>query len=161
MSAKDSAMTMGLERLNALLGWWGISNVNGNSSLEGQVGGFKTIALDLQKAYAEASEREMKATLAANERLAHLLQKLLHSRNPQEVMTAQSDILTVFLEGVSRRARAWTDLMEEIQARCMAMTRNLATEVSQSPGGDGVTKPSAKRARQVGQRSRAHLRTGA
>ncbi len=160
MSAKDNAMTTVFDRLCGLLGWWGLSSLSGNGSLEARVERFRTFAFDLQKAYAEASEHEMKALLTANERLATSLLGLLRSRSPQEMTAAQSDILAVLMDGVSLRAKAWTDLAEKTQACCIAMTRNSPTEVDKSTDGGGNIKLSAKPAHRSDQRLRPRSLAG-
>ena len=67
----------------------------------------RVVRSDLQKAYGEAYSRQMEALFTANERLGSSVQELLRCRQPQDVLTAESNILAILmqsqLEGTENR----------------------------------------------------------
>ena len=105
MNAKIDGVTSGLDRLNALLVWWGIPNANWSANIEGQMKRFQVFASNLQKVYGDAYCNQMEALFTANERLARSFQEFLRCRQPNEVIAAESNILATVLEGASLQAR--------------------------------------------------------
>lgn len=146
MSGKDDNITMGFDRLNALFAWWGVPSSTGNGSIEVQMKRFQAFASDLQKAYGEAYSRQMEALFTANERLGSSVQELLRCRQPQDVLTAESNILAILLEGSSQQAKTWVELTQKVQDCCAAIACEAAEEVQKQVTGDTSTKPSAKAA---------------
>jgi hypothetical protein len=128
MNAKTEGVALGLDRLNALLSWWGISNDTGNENIEVQMKRFQVFASDLQKAYGDAYCLQMEALFTANERLGRSFQEFLHCRQPQEVIAAESSILATILERASLQAKPWIDLTEKVQDCCAALAREGAEE---------------------------------
>jgi hypothetical protein len=137
MNAKDDPLTAGVERLNALLGWWGVPIASGNGVIDGQMKRLQQFASDLQKTCGDAYSGQMDALLTSNDRLARSFQDLLRSRRPQEVVTAELDILATFLEGASLNAKRWADLTERLQECCAAMARNAAADLRQTASPPG------------------------
>lgn len=121
MKANDSGITMGLDQLNAMLAWWGIPNMSGSTTIEGQLKRLQTFASDLQKVYAEASGREMEALFLTNERIARAVQGLFQCRKPEEVAVAQSTILATVLDAASLQTRTWADAARKVQDCCAAL----------------------------------------
>jgi hypothetical protein len=128
MSAKDGTEMMGLDRLNALFGWWRSPASNGNGNFEAQMKRFETFTSDLQKTYSEACSRQMQAAIAANERFVQSLQELMRCRRPEETIAAESNILAALLEGASLRAKTWAELTQKVADCCAALTRETVVE---------------------------------
>jgi hypothetical protein len=106
MKPKYDALTAGADRLNALLGWWGAPIASGNGKMDGQMKLLRRLASDLQKTCRDAYSGQMEGLFSSNERLIHSCRELLRSRQLQEVMTAESDILATFLESASAAREA-------------------------------------------------------
>jgi hypothetical protein len=131
MDARDNVLATGVERLNALIAWWGLPAVSGDGAMERQMKRFQQFASDLQKTSSDAYRGEMDALLSGNERLGRSVQELLRCRRPQEVLAAESEILASFLEGASLRARRWAELTQKLQECCDGMARDAATDLRQ------------------------------
>lgn len=144
MNVKTESVTLELDRLNALLAWWGIPNAN-SGSIEGQMKHFQILAFDLQSAYGDAYRHQIETMFTANERLARSLQGLLHCRKPHEIIAVESNILATILEGASLQARIWADLVQKAQDCCAALTRERAKEVQkqseEAPGNRPPLRP--------------------
>ncbi len=76
------------------------------------------LASDLQKACSDAESGRLEVLFGRDDRLTHLCQELLHSRQPQEVMAAELDILVALLESASLRAKRWAELTQRLQEYC-------------------------------------------
>lgn len=131
MDTKDNVMTAGVERLNALVAWWGVPAAAGNGAMDRQMKRFQQFASDLQKTSSDAYSGEMKALFSSNERLGRSVQELFQCRRPQEVLAAESEILARVLEGASLQARRWTELTQRLQECCAGMARDAAANLRQ------------------------------
>jgi hypothetical protein len=128
MTGKDDNFTMGLDRLNALLTWWGVPNGNAGGQIDAQMKRFQTLISDVQKAQGEAYRSQIEALFAASERVAGSLQEFAHCRQPEQVITAGSNVLATILESVSLQAQTWVDLAQKIQESYAEMARQAPTE---------------------------------
>ena len=133
MNAKDDALTAGVERLNAMLGWWGVPIAGGNGMMEGQMKRLQQFASDVQKMCSDAYSGQMGALFSSNDRLVRSFQDLLRSQRPQEVLAAESEIFATFLEGASQQATRWAELTQKLQECCAAMARDAAEDLRHQP----------------------------
>jgi hypothetical protein len=115
MSTTNETITMGLDRWNAMLAWWGVPAPNGNGRIEDQIKRLQAFTADLQRAYGDSYARQVTALLKANERIVGSLQQLLHCQQPQELVAAETDLMATMLEGASRQAAAWAEMMQKVQ----------------------------------------------
>jgi hypothetical protein len=129
MDAAGDGVTAGVERLNALLAWWGVPSTAVNGEINAQTKRFQQFVTDLQKTWGDAYSGQMDALLANNDRLMRSCQGLLSSRRPQEVVAAESDILTAFLEGASLHVKKWGELTQKLQDCWAAMARAAAEDL--------------------------------
>lgn len=149
METKDNPLTVGVDRLNALIAWWGVPVTNGNGAIEHQMKRFQQFAADLQKTCVDAYGGEMDALLGSNDRLSRSIQELLRCRRPQEVLAAESEIVATLLEGASLQAKRWAEVTQKLQDCCTVMARDAATDLrrqaqeSAPVGGDGVAEQQA------------------
>jgi hypothetical protein len=138
-----------LDRLNALLAWWGVPSANDTEYIDGQVKRLHVFAANLQKACGDEYFRQVQGTFTANQRLVLSLEALLRCRQPQEVIAVEMGIWATILEGVMRQAQAWTELTRKVQGCCAALAameaRNEASQRPQSterthrsPAGNGA-----------------------
>jgi hypothetical protein len=139
-AAKDGNITTGLNRLNALFTWWGVSNSYRNGDIDTPMKRLQACASDLQKSYGDAYGRQMQALFAANERLAGSLQELVRCRKPRDVIAAELDILATLLEGALVQTKAWVELTKNVQDCCAAMTRNVAMDLKPKDRCEGHRK---------------------
>ena len=128
MSRKNDALTEGMERLTALLGWWGAGTVGG-TAIEEQMKRLHQFAAELQTASAAAYSGQMDAMLATNDRLARSFEDLVRSRRPQEVLAAESEIFATFLEAASQNSKRWAELTQTLQDCSAAIARKAAEDL--------------------------------
>jgi hypothetical protein len=147
MRANEGNIAMGLDRLNALFAWWGVPNAKEEGGIEKQMKRFQTFASDLQKTCGDAYGQQMQAFRTANDRLAQSFQELMHCRQPQDVIAAESNILATILEGASLQARTWVELTQKVQDCCAAMAREGAAEAGKQAFEVTSAKPAAGPAR--------------
>lgn len=155
MNMKNGSITSGLDRMNAVLAWWGVPSANGSENIEGQVRRFQALASNLQKAYGEAYSQQLEALFATNARLARSFYEFLHCRQPQGVIAAESNVFATFLEGASLQAQTWGELTQKVRDCCATMAREAAEDVHRNGKEETRTTPAARSARaSVGDASR-------
>lgn len=123
MGAQDDPFDAGLERLKALMAWWGMPNADMKDVGEQQMQRFQSFVFDLQKTLTETYGREVDMLFSLNQRVAGLLQGLLQCRQPQEIFTILTDIQAAMLEGGLSQAKAWADLTQQVQEQHAALSR--------------------------------------
>ena len=139
MTAKTDTIPTGLNRFNGLLAWWGAPDGLGLGNTEAQTKRFQVLVTELGQAFNEASSYQVETLSATNERLACSLQELLRSRQPQELMAAQSNIVAGLLASLAAQTKAWADLTQKVHGCCAAMVREAADETAKQ----GVSTASA------------------
>lgn len=129
MAAKTDR-TAELDRLNALLVWWGIPVANDTGCANGQMKRFQVFASNLQRAYGDEYWRQTGELFTANQRLVLSLQEFLRCRQPQELIAVELDIWMTVLERVAQEAKAWTELTRKVQDCCavLASAKREATQ---------------------------------
>jgi hypothetical protein len=133
MSAQENPFEAGLERLKALMTWWGMP-VNTMSVGEQQMQRFQSFVSDLQKAVTDTSSREVDTLFTLNQRVAGLLQRLLQCHQPQEILATLTDIQAAMLEGGLSQAKAWADLTQQVQEQYAALSKAAPGNPSKQPG---------------------------
>lgn len=144
METKDP-ITTGIERMNALIAWWGVPTTNTSGTIDRQMQRWQAFAKDLQKACVESCSAEMAAAFDGNDRLGRSFQELMQSRQPQEFLAAESEIFALLLERASLRAKRWAELTEKLQDCCATMARDTAGDLRQQSS--DVEQQAAKPAR--------------
>jgi hypothetical protein len=130
MSAEDKNFKMGLDRVNALFKWWGVSDTNTNDKINNQMKRLHALISDLQKAHSEAYSRQLEALFTVSERVAGSAQEFVRCRQPEHVISVGSNVLATILEGASLQAKSWLDLTQKIQDCCAEMARETTVENS-------------------------------
>jgi hypothetical protein len=153
MDAKNDPFKTGTEQLNALLGMWGAPMASGNGMMD-VMKRFQQFVSDVQKTCGDAYSGQMQAVMSGNDRLVRSFQDLLGSRQPQDVLAAQSEIWESLLEGASQQATRWAELTQKLQECCAAMARGtaednrqLAHETVAAAGSGELEQPAVKPAR--------------
>lgn len=144
MTAKDENFMMGLDRLNALLAWWGIPNAKAGEQIDAQMKRFQTLIADLQQAQSEAYKSQVETLFTARARVAGSLQQFTHCRQPEQVIAAGSTVLATILESVSLQAQTWAQLTQKVQDCYTEIAREALAETSNPTIEASATKPQAK-----------------
>jgi hypothetical protein len=126
MDVRHDEMTTGVDRLNGVLGWWG---VQGNRAIEGRLERFQQLSHGLHKAYYEANRNQMDVINATNDRVSHSVQGLIRSRTPDQLFVAEAEILTAFMEAASIHMKTWSELCQKIQGCYTDAARETASDV--------------------------------
>ena len=134
------SLPTGLDRLNALLAWWGIPNELALGNMEEQTKRFQVLVIDLSQAFSEASSCQAKTLNATNGQLARSLQDLLRSRQPQELMAAQLSVVADLLESLAAQTKTWADLNQKVHSCCATTVREMAEEVAKQISGAAPAK---------------------
>ncbi len=129
MSVKNETATVELDRLSALLTWWGVPNANGNESAFGQMQRLQVVASNLQKVYGTEYCHQIQTLLAVNQRLVSSLHGFLRCRQPLDVIAVEMELWTMVVEGVSAQTAAWTGLSQRIQECYAALPAKEPTDV--------------------------------
>jgi len=118
--------------MNGLLAWWGIPGAEG-CAIDARTR--RTLALvgHLNEVLREASSRQSEALCAANDEYIRALQAMLKARQPAELITAQSRIVSAFMECFAAQTRAWAELAQKLCANGSAGTSEKAIQAT-----DGV-----------------------
>ncbi|MDE2582026.1 MAG: hypothetical protein KGL52_10350 [Rhodospirillales bacterium] len=135
MKDTSNPLVEGLDRFSALLGWWGAPGLGGG--FEGHMNRMLQFGAELQKLCAAAYDGQIETLMTVNDRLASGLQALLHSRNPQDLATAEAEIVGAMLAGASLQAQRWIGLSQKLQDCSAAIA--CATEADARPGASDVS----------------------
>jgi len=142
MGADDRNFTMGLDRLNALFTWWGVPGMNTNNNVDNQMKRLQALIADLQKAQSEAYGNQLDTLFSVGERVAGSLQAFVHCQQPDQVITAGSNVLAAILEGATLQAKSWLDLTQKVQDCCAQIAREAAAETGNLTNtGTDATRP--------------------
>lgn len=134
MNTKNDDIATGLERLDALLAWWGLPEniTSGDDGID--VTRVKKFATDLQAAIHEASCCQLDAHFAMGERLSQSLRDLAKCRQPKEAFAIQSNIVDGLLESAFAQSKVWADLVQKLNQCCAAGLHEAETENAASNG---------------------------
>lgn len=120
-----------LDRMNAVLAWWGLSSADGAGKFDGQFKRFQTFTSDLQKVCGETYGAQMSALLGANERIGRSFLELIQCRRPQDVIAAKSIIIAAILDEASLQTKTWLELSQRVQEYCATVASETADEIRQ------------------------------
>jgi hypothetical protein len=129
--ATKNGPPISLDRMNAVLAWWGLSGTDGAGKLDGQFKRFQVFTSDLQKAYGETYGAQMSAFLGANARIGRSLLELIQCRQPQDVIAAESSVMAAILDEAWLQMKTWLELSQRVQEYCVTMARETADEIRQ------------------------------
>lgn len=134
----------GLDRVNAVFAWRGLSDVNSAGKLDGQFKRFQAFTSDLQKAFGDTYGAQMGSLLSANDRIGRSLLEFLQCRQPQDVIAAESSVLAAILEETSLQTKTWLELSQKVQEYCATMARGTADEIRQQANESADAKRGVK-----------------
>ena len=133
MNSSEGMASTGLHRMNGLLAWWGIPGAEG-CAIDARTR--RTLALvgHLNEVLREASSRQSEALCAANDEYIRALQAMLKARQPAELITAQSRIMSAFMECFAAQTKAWAELTQKLCANGSAGTSEKAIQATKGVG---------------------------
>ena len=147
MSGTQDLVKQGLDRMNAIIGYW--ANLPTNNALSGgtaQLNSFASIAQDLQKLYGEAYQRHLDPFLSENQKGVERCTALMLSRDPGEAVAIRAELLQMIMEGAALRADIWSDLASKLGHRYAEFVREYAQSFRPKPDEVAAKKPVAKAA---------------
>lgn len=113
MKAEETKITF--PWTSAPIGSWGMPPQIGPELFETQMKHLQNFAQNLQQAYSETLNKQMEVLNSTGERVAQTMQEMLRSQGAGEVLTAESQLASVVLDGASRRAQNWFELGRKLQ----------------------------------------------
>ena len=144
MKPQNDTFTVGMDRLNALMGWWGVSAADGNGLMNSQMRSLQKFVTEAQKICGNAYSEQMSALLTSNERIAHLFQELPRCQRPHELLAAESEIFASLLESASQQATRWVKLTQKLEECCAEMARDTADDLRHTDSDKGPGLESEK-----------------
>lgn len=120
----DDQIFFGMNRLRALLGWWGLSGYEDRGGgVAQQFIRLQNFVAEVQNAYLDATGRHMDAILASNDRLVRSAYNLLNGAKQSELSAAQAQIVSIVLEAAAQHARTWAEFQQQVQEIYSASAR--------------------------------------
>jgi hypothetical protein len=129
----DDQVYSGLNRLRALLGWWGLSGYEDHSRVAQEFMQLQNFVTEIQKAYLDATGRHMDAVFASNNRLVQSACHLSNDGKRSELSAAQAQIVSIVLEAAAQHARAWAEFQHQVQEIYSALARPPAENGENAP----------------------------
>jgi hypothetical protein len=130
----DEQIFSGMNRLGALLRWWGLSAYENRGGLSEQFVQLQNFVAEVQKASLDAASRHMEAIFDTNERLARSAYDLLNGGKQSELSPAHTQIVSIVLEAAAQHARTWAEFQRKLQEIHAASTRVPADKAVGEPG---------------------------
>ena len=118
--------------MNGLLAWWGIPGAREGCGIDARTR--RTLAQVGDEVLREASSRQSEVLCAENDEYIRALQAMLKARQPAELITAQSRIVSAFMECFAAQTRAWAELAQKLCANGSAGTSEKAIQATKGVG---------------------------
>ena len=109
-------MTARIDRLNALLNWWGVSTRNPTGP-QGDLLRFHSQALALQQIYRDLQQFYIEGVTETQERLAIGLKNLIHCAGTHDIRRSEIELLDALRDFAVLQAAIWTEIEQQLEAR--------------------------------------------
>lgn len=129
-----------LERINALLKWWGAPVIDFSTN-ENQLRCLQEFTDGIQNLYREASARQRQLLGEAGRDVSARLSHLAWPRKPSEILGIQSAMAAKLLDGMSQQSRLWVDVAEGFVDRYSAFAKGTAKLGQRRPDGPDNPAP--------------------
>ena len=103
-------MTARIDRLNAVLDWWGVTHANADAGLPSDLRAFKSQAVVLQEVYRHLMRLHVDGVTTAHERLCSGLTKLLHSDGGCDLHLYELELLDALRDFASVQTAIWSEI---------------------------------------------------
>jgi len=143
-----------LERLHVLLGWWFPSGHEVAEELDQRLLTTRAFVTDCHAAIQESARRLRETILAANERIARELAKVVISRQPVDLMAVQGEIGKAVFEAAAANAEAWNEFWRTV-CECTARSAQAPERRTATAAKAAKETPAAAR-RQPAETGEAH-----
>lgn len=111
MNAVANGSASQLERINALLKWWGAPVIDFSTN-EAQLRSLQEFTDGIQNLYRDVSNRERCLFEETSRDLNARIANLARPRKPSELLGTQSVMAAKLLDGMSHHSRLWIDMAE-------------------------------------------------
>ena len=112
---KTDSFASELDRLDALLKWWGAPGSGAGNIPHANLERFDAIVSELERAVIEIAESQEQALTQSQELLVQSLPVFVNGRDLDKVMSAQSKILLSLFDAASTQARTWINFAEKVR----------------------------------------------
>jgi hypothetical protein len=101
----------------------------------------------MQGAYGTAYRRQMETFFAANEHFARAFQELMRSRQPGDVVKAESELVSALMEEAAAQAKTWNELVATLtRSYTVAASGQLPTPAAAASPAAATAAPTAEAA---------------
>ncbi len=118
---KTDEFTSELDRLDALLKWWGAPTADRRNIPQAHLARFDAIVSELERAVAEISRNQERALNQSKDLLVKSIPLFVNGRDLNEVMSAQSKILLSLFDSASTQVKSWVYFAEKIRNAQLAL----------------------------------------
>jgi hypothetical protein len=142
MSDTQDIFKQGLDRMNALIGYWAnVPLYNPISGGAAQLSHLASTAQDLQQIFGEAYRRHLGPFVSENQKVIERFTALMHSSDPRELDEFRLELLRVMMEGAAVRAEIWGDLASRLGHRYAEFAREYAQSLPATPSEAAGKRP--------------------
>ena len=125
-----------LERINALLKWWGAPPIDFSAN-ENQLHCLRQFTDGVQMLYRDVSSHQRELLQRAGQDINQGVSELSWPRKPYEVLRVQSAVAAKLLDGLSRQSHLWTNVAEGFIDCYAAFARGTAEICHRGKHGSG------------------------
>ena len=139
---KTDAFASELDRLDALLKWWGAPKSGHEKVSHAHLQRFDAIVSELERAVVEITESQEQALTQSQDLLVQSLPIFVNGRDLDKVMAAQSKILLSLFDAASTQVKTWVNFAEKIRNAQLALAASEleAPEATDSGSNDGAAQ---------------------
>jgi hypothetical protein len=129
------------DRFAGLLTWWGMPDAMKPGPYDASIKRLQSFVSDLQSAYGEAYGKQMEGIFSANEHFARAVQDLMQSRQPADVVAAESALMTALVEEAASQAKGWVELVEKVRDCCTSAAADVTQAAKPAGGTEAPARP--------------------
>lgn len=111
----DNSIPAGLDRLNALMSWWGVASGDGKNAFPPLTAASDLVA-KLQQAYFDAIARNMETVFATNDEVSRAALSLLHAKDAGDLAQIQQALVQALAQATSAQSKSWSEFHQLLLA---------------------------------------------
>jgi hypothetical protein len=136
-----------LDRVEALLKWWGAPGFGYDGFTQTHLKRFETIMAELEKAAGEIAAQQEEALTQSKDLLVQSLPAFVSGHDLNDVLAAQSKILVSLLEAASAQAKTWMSFSDKIRHAQLSLAQANGADSANGHDANGViaVEPGAPR----------------
>ena len=147
-----------LDRLDALLKWWGAPTADSAKIPQAHLARFDAIVSELERAVVEISQSQEKTLNQSKDLLIQSIPVFMNGRDLNQVMSAQSKILLSLFDTASAQVKTWVNFADKIRnaqlslaASGIAADAEAASETDHEAESEKNSAPAVPRRRKTAQ----------